>query len=138
MDRVSTIVRSRIMGSVGSSHTKPEMIVRRALHAAGLRYRLHSKQLPGKPDIVLSSRNLVVFVHGCFWHGCRRCQRKKKARSNLDYWLPKIARNRARDRANENKLRRAGWKVLAIWECETRSPKALTAFVKRVARTPVL
>src|ERR1043166_4100603 len=100
MDRVPPQVRSRIMSSVGNRDTKPEMVVRRALHAAGLRYRLHVATLPGKPDIVLKSRHLAIFVHGCFWHDCPRCRRRKQSKSNLEYWTPKLARNRKRDKSN--------------------------------------
>jgi DNA mismatch endonuclease (patch repair protein) len=122
------------MSSVGNRDTKPEMVVRRALHAAGLRYRLHVATLPGKPDIVLKSRHLAIFVHGCFWHDCPRCRRRKQSKSNLEYWTPKLARNRKRDKSNARALRRMDWKIATLWECETRSAERLERFVWQVAK----
>ena len=136
MDRVSSKIRSRIMASVGSKNTKPELSLRRALHAAGIRYRLHVNGLPGKPDVIVPSRRLVIFVHGCFWHGCPRCTPIKQAKSNLDYWQVKIDRNRLRDRSVQRRLRREGWRVHIIWECDTRSLIKLAAFARRVNRLP--
>ncbi len=108
------------MRAVKSKDTAPEMIVRRLTHGLGYRYRLHQKNLPGKPDLVFPARHKVVFVHGCFWHGhdCKRGARAPKA--NADYWVPKIARNITRDSAHITTLRDAGWGVLVVWECETK------------------
>jgi DNA mismatch endonuclease, patch repair protein len=119
MDRVSPHTRSRMMSRIRGKDTQPELLVRRFLHAAGYRYRLHVSSLPGKPDLVFPRRKVCVFVHGCFWHGCQKCSDgRHKPQSNRAYWLKKIRRNKQRDRSHIRKLRAAGWKVLIIWECE--------------------
>ena len=112
--------RSRIMRAVASKDTTPEMQVRRAVHAMGYRYRLHVADLPGKPDLVFPRLRKVIFVHGCFWHQhrCRRGRRIPKSRR--DYWEAKLARNVARDRSHRRKLRRDGWGVLVVWECQLK------------------
>jgi DNA mismatch endonuclease (patch repair protein) len=112
--------RSAVMRAVKSRDTKPEMIVRRAAHALGYRFRLHRKDLPGNPDLVFPSRKKAVFVHGCFWHGhdCARGARMPKA--NAEYWTAKIGRNVARDDRVRNELASLGWETLTIWECELR------------------
>jgi len=112
--------RSRIMRAVKSVDTGPEMIVRRMLHKLGYRYRLHRKDLPGKPDLVFPSRKAVIFVHGCFWHGhnCKRGARTPK--TNTQYWTDKIRRNVERDAQTIADLKAAGWRVLVIWECELK------------------
>ncbi|MDB5586885.1 MAG: hypothetical protein JWP26_1855 [Devosia sp.] len=112
--------RSDIMRAVKSKDTTPEMVVRRLIHGMGYRYRLHGKDLPGKPDLVFAGRRKVIFVNGCFWHGhnCKRGARQPKA--NGDYWKAKIARNVHRDAGNIVALVRAGWRVVTIWECETK------------------
>lgn len=109
------------MRSVRSRDTTPELIVRRAATALGYRYRLHKATLPGKPDLVFTARRKTIFVHGCFWHGhdCKRGAREPK--SNVEYWRAKIQRNRQRDTNAIAALNEAGWKVLVIWECETRN-----------------
>jgi DNA mismatch endonuclease (patch repair protein) len=109
------------MRRVRSRDTTPELKVRKALTAMGLRYRLHRKDLPGSPDIVMPGRRLAIFVHGCFWHGhdCARGARIPKA--NQDYWLAKIGRNRDRDTRNAEALAALGWRVLVLWECEMKS-----------------
>jgi DNA mismatch endonuclease (patch repair protein) len=117
--------RSWIMSRVKSRDTKPEWVVRKMLHAAGYRYRLHARDLPGKPDIVLPRHGKVIQVHGCFWHGhdCRAGRNRPAA--NRGYWEAKLERNIARDKRNEAALREAGWEVLVVWECEVRDRKAL-------------
>lgn len=112
--------RSAVMRAVKSKDTIPEMIVRRAVHALGFRYRLHRNDLPGKPDLVFASRRKVVFVNGCYWHGhdCARGAREPK--TNIDYWRTKISRNVDRDNRNLKALDNAGWRTLTIWECETK------------------
>jgi DNA mismatch endonuclease, patch repair protein len=114
------INRSEIMRAVKSRDTKPEMIVRRLVHRLGHRYRLHRPDLPGKPDLTFPSCRKVVFVHGCFWsgHDCARGARVPK--NNRDYWIAKIARNKAREAENFDRLRDMGWSVLTVWECETK------------------
>jgi DNA mismatch endonuclease (patch repair protein) len=110
--------RSRIMRAVKGKNTKPELIVRKLLHAAGYRYRLHRADLPGKPDMVFPGRRKAVFVHGCFWHGhdCKRGARAPK--ENADYWRTKIARNKERDCTNRLALESCGWSLIVVWECE--------------------
>jgi len=112
--------RSLTMRAVKSKDTTPEIAVRQLLHSLGYRYRLHRRDLPGSPDIVFGSRRKVIFVHGCFWHGhnCRRGSRKPKTNSN--YWENKISGNVARDESTLIALRKSGWNVLIVWECEIR------------------
>jgi DNA mismatch endonuclease (patch repair protein) len=117
--------RSAVMRRVKGRDTTPEMVVRRALTRLGARYRLHRKDLPGSPDVVLAGRRLALFVHGCFWHGhdCARGARTPK--QNRDYWMAKVARNRARDAASRAALETAGWRVETLWECELKDAAAL-------------
>ncbi len=119
------------MRAVKGADTKPELAVRRMVHAMGYRFRLHREDLPGKPDIVFPRLRKVVFVHGCFWHGhgCVRGDRPPKA--NAEYWRNKIARNSARDKANLAALEANGWAVAVIWECELKEPNRVR---RRLAR----
>jgi DNA mismatch endonuclease (patch repair protein) len=119
--------RSAVMRRVKGRDTTPEMKVRRLLWAMGARYRLHRKDLPGNPDIVLAGRRLAIFVHGCFWHGhdCARGARVPK--QNRDYWQAKVGRNRARDAANRAALEARGWRVVVLWECGLKDEAALEA-----------
>jgi DNA mismatch endonuclease (patch repair protein) len=119
--------RSAVMRRVKGRNTTPELAVRKALTALGARYRLHRKDLPGKPDIVMPGRRLALFVHGCFWHGhdCARGARVPK--QNRDYWVDKVARNRARDAANREALAALGWRVETLWECDLKDPEVLRA-----------
>jgi DNA mismatch endonuclease (patch repair protein) len=119
MDTRSPEQRARIMRSVGQKDTKPELIVRRLLHRCGYRYRLHARELPGRPDLVFPSRRKVIFVHGCFWHG-HGCGKGRLPKSKLDYWSPKIAANKTRDERIVNELKAAGWACLDVWQCEIR------------------
>lgn len=123
-DHLSRDARSALMAKVRTRNTDPELVVRRALHALGYRFRLHCRDLPGTPDIVLRRLRVVVFMNGCFWHG-HTCPRGKLPKSNLDYWTQKIAVNKARDQRVLRKLRRLGWRPMIIWECWTRSEKRL-------------
>ena len=113
--------RSAVMRRVKSRDTGPEWAVRRILHGAGIGYRLGGAGLPGRPDVVMKGRRVVIFVHGCFWHGhdCARGARQPKA--NADYWRAKIARNRARDVSAQAALAADGWRVLTVWECEMKA-----------------
>jgi DNA mismatch endonuclease (patch repair protein) len=115
------------MRAVKGRDTKPEITLRKQLHALGYRYRLNAKDLPGKPDLVFPKYKAVLFVHGCFWHGhkCKRGARQPK--QNADYWKEKIARNKARDKKNAAALEKLGWRVITVWECElkTLDPDAL-------------
>src|SRR3954462_7398535 len=118
--------RSAVMRRVKGKNTSPELKVRRLLHRLGARFRLHRKDLPGAPDIVLPGRKLVIFVHGCFWHGhdCARGSRVPK--QNRDYWLAKVGRTVARDAAAQAALKAAGWRVETIWECHMKDEAALS------------
>lgn len=120
-DHVTPERRSFIMSQVGTKNTKPEMVVRRALHRLGYRYRLHRKDLPGSPDIVFPGCRKAVFVHGCFWHG-HGCRWGKLPKSRPDYWQPKIDANRERDSRNIRALNASGWDVLVVWQCELKEP----------------
>lgn len=121
----SAELRSRTMRAVRSKNTKPELIVRRLAHSLGFRFRLHRKDLPGSPDLVFPGRKKLIFVHGCFWHGhdCARGNRQPK--TNADYWIAKVERNRARDARALALLRQAGWHHLVLWECDLKDPAAL-------------
>lgn len=131
MDTLSPADRSARMALIKSSNTQPEILVRRIAHALGYRYRLHVKQLPGSPDLVFPSRGKVIFVHGCFWHAHgSRCKVANLPKSRRDYWIEKFSRNKARDRRNLSKLRRDGWKVLVIWECQTRDRQSLQSALR--------
>jgi DNA mismatch endonuclease (patch repair protein) len=126
--------RSAVMRRVKGRDTTPELKVRRALTALGARYRLHRKDLPGSPDIVMPGRKLALFVHGCFWHGhdCARGARVPKA--NRDYWVGKVERNRARDVRTREALETAGWRVETIWECHLKDTAALEARLRELLR----
>jgi DNA mismatch endonuclease (patch repair protein) len=111
------------MGRIRSKDTKPEMLVRRFLHAHGYRYKLHDKNLPGKPDIVLPKYKTVIFVHGCFWHGHKNCKYFVVPKTRTAWWLNKINGNIANDKKHLTALRKAGWKVLTLWECQLKPKK---------------
>lgn len=123
-DRLSPERRRRLMQQVKGKNTQPERAVRSLLHRLGYRFRLHRKDLPGTPDIVFPSRRLVVFVHGCFWHG-HGCRIGHLPKSRLEYWQPKIDSNRARDQRKEAALTAAGWRVAVVWQCELADPATL-------------
>lgn len=118
------------MRQVRREDTAPELSIRRFLHAAGLRYSLHSSRLPGRPDLVLTRRKTVVFVHGCFWHGHACRHGSVRSKTNADFWEKKIADNRARDARKEAQLRTDGWHVEVVWECQARD----SAFLRKLAR----
>jgi DNA mismatch endonuclease (patch repair protein) len=129
MDRLTPSRRSENMRRIRSKNMKPEMVVRSIVHGLGYRYRLHRSDLPGKPDLVFGPRRKVIFVHGCFWHGhddpnCVDGRRKPK--SNLDYWLPKLTRNRMRDEEHVENLITLGWSVFLVWECQIKYKDVLT------------
>jgi len=117
--------RSEIMSKVRSKNTTPELVVRRLIFGMGYRYRLHDKRLPGKPDLVFSRRRKAVFVNGCFWHGHENCRYGKLPKSRLDFWKPKIDRNRQRDVENLRRLEDEGWSVLTVWQCEVKDQEKL-------------
>lgn len=119
------------MSRIGPRDTTPELAVRSRLHKLGFRFRVHKKELPGTPDIVLPGRGAVVFVHGCFWHG-HACKVDKMPKSRTDYWGPKIEANRRRDRRKARRLRYLGWRVITVWECELKRPEVLERRLQRL------
>lgn len=123
------------MSRIRSTNTRPEIIVRRALHQAGLRFRLHAKELPGRPDVVFRPDRVCILVHGCFWHGCTKCvDGLRVVKSNSAYWSDKVAGNKARDLRNRRALKELGWKVLEIWECETSQPRRLGSLIAKIQK----
>lgn len=118
MDIWTAEKRSAVMGKIKGSNTKPELMLRSALHHAGFRFRVNVKKLPGKPDIVLKKYNLIIFVHGCFWHHHEGCNEAKYPKTNIEFWREKINRTVERDHLKAQLLRDAGWSVLTVWECE--------------------
>jgi len=123
-DPLTPAERSERMSRIRNADTKPEMIVRRLVHGMGYRYRLHSPDLPGRPDLVFRPSRKVIFVHGCFWHqhGCRQYRQPRTKRS---FWEPKLESNKERDKINQKKLSAIGWKFLVIWECELQNREKL-------------
>lgn len=131
-DHVDRTTRSKIMARVKSKGTAPEMKVRRAVHAAGYRYRLHVSELPGKPDLVFPKYKLALFIHGCFWHG-HMCENFRMPSTNVDYWTNKIRRNVMRDDENRRKLEALGWTAYVIWECQLE--EGIKAFLTMLETT---
>ncbi len=129
------MTRSEIMARIKGRDTRPELEVRRAMWAAGLRYRLHDKRLPGRPDLVFSGRRIVIFVHGCFWHCHDGCGNFTIPKTRTEWWIAKFDRNRARDAAARAELEGRGWKVITIWECETYRQETLEKHVVDVSRS---
>jgi len=125
-------VRSYNMSRIKGKDTKPEMLVRKFLHARGFRYKLHDKKLPGKPDIVLPKYYTIVQVHGCFWHGHEGCKYYVVPKTRTQWWLDKITTNKRKDRENENKLMDMGWKVLTVFECELKTPNQQETLMKLI------
>ena len=132
-DTLTPDARAERMSRVRGRDTGPEMMVRRMLHGMGYRYRLHAKELPGRPDIVFRGRRIAIFVHGCFWHRHPdpNCKLARLPKSRLDFWLPKLEGNRARDLVNVEKLEAAGWRVLLVWECELGNKEQLRNTLRR-------
>lgn len=126
------------MASVKSADTSPELAVRKLLFSIGFRYRLHQRGLPGKPDIVLPKYKTAIFVHGCFWHGHSKCRRARRPASNREFWEAKLDRNIERDRRVERELQILGWKVVTIWECETKNINRIVKRLGRIMLTPDL
>lgn len=124
VDVVSAADRSRMMAGIHGKNTKPELIVRRMLFASGYRFRLHRRDLPGAPDIVMPGRKVAVFVHGCFWHMHQGCRFAKMPATRPEFWKAKLEANVARDRRTIEKLQALGWRVLCVWECSTRDAGA--------------
>ncbi|MEV4782140.1 very short patch repair endonuclease [Burkholderia sp. LMU1-1-1.1] len=118
VDSLDQAARSAVMARIRGKNTRPEMIVRKLVFAAGYRYRLHVRKLPGSPDLVFPARKKVIFVHGCFWHRHDNCAASRIPQSRTDFWSEKLNGNKARDQRNQEALIDAGWQILVIWECE--------------------
>lgn len=137
-DRITPEARSANMRAIRSKNMKPEISVRRLVHSMGYRYRLHRRDLPGRPDLVFPSRKSVILVHGCFWHqhSEKDCKIVRRPKSNTEYWIPKLNRNVERDRVHNAALREMGWKVLVIWECEVSETSKIVARIRRFLDGP--
>ncbi|WP_174875052.1 very short patch repair endonuclease [Vogesella oryzae] len=131
-DIVDVQTRSRMMAGIRARDTRPEMLLRKALHARGYRYRLCDKRLPGKPDMVFPRFRAVIFVHGCFWHGHEACRLFRLPKSNTAFWQGKIAANVARDRVVLDSLAAAGWRVMVVWECALKGKKMFEALPETI------
>ena len=136
-DIVPAQKRSEMMSGIRAKNTKPELVVRSFLHATGFRFRLHRKDLPGKPDIVLPKWRTVIFVHGCFWHGHENCHLYRLPKSRTEFWRDKIEGNRRRDELARVRLREAGWKILVVWECALRGKNKDTSWQKKLENSLV-
>jgi len=123
--------RSWIMSRVKGLDTKPEILVRSIIHRMGFRFRVHRRDLPGNPDIVLPRHRKVIFVHGCFWHGHKGCPRSKRPTTSKSFWNKKLDANTERDTRFHRELRRMGWKLLVVWQCEIHNPEKLLGKLKR-------
>ena len=132
VDIVDRATRSRMMSGIRGRNTKPEVMVRRALHAAGLRFRLHRRDLPGVPDIVLPRWRAVVFVHGCFWHRHPGCRYATTPATNRAFWARKLSQNVLRDARQLRALRQLGWRVFVLWECQAGDPGIISRLLKRI------
>ncbi|WP_349817265.1 MULTISPECIES: very short patch repair endonuclease [unclassified Bradyrhizobium] len=124
--------RSWTMAQVKSKNTAPEMAVRRAAHAMGLRFRLHRSDLPGKPDLVFPRWRTALFVNGCFWHSHQSCARARMPKTNVEYWTKKLLRNALRDRETGRLLKKIGWRCAVIWECQAKDPAKLARILRRL------
>ena len=130
MDVLTIEQRRRCMAAIGAKHTRPELLVRRAVSSLGYRYRLHSKNLPGKPDLVFAGTRKVIFVHGCFWHRHRCKKGQALPKNNELFWSKKLSDNIARDRRIRSALKKSGWTSLVVWECETKEKLKLIRRLK--------
>jgi DNA mismatch endonuclease (patch repair protein) len=130
VDTISQAQRSEVMSRVRGKNTRPEVIVRKLVFAAGYRYRLHVKALPGSPDLVFPSRKKVIFVHGCFWHGHSNCRLSRTPKSRIEFWTAKLNGNKERDSRNVEALADNGWEYLVLWECELRERSTLQARIQ--------
>jgi DNA mismatch endonuclease (patch repair protein) len=133
MSEHESSIRSKIMSSVGQKNTAPELLVRKFLFNEGFRYRINVKKLSGSPDIVLHKYKSIVFVHGCFWHGHENCTKSKLPKSNVEFWENKRIANKSRDKKNIVLLKKDGWKVFIVWECEIKDKAKRNLYLKRLA-----
>lgn len=132
-DKLTPTQRHRCMSRIRGKDTKPEVLVRRGLHARGFRFRLQDRKLPGKPDITLPRWGVAIMVNGCFWHGHKGCRYATKPQTNQEFWEAKIARNRHRDEVTEAHLEALGWTVITVWECELKGKEAAEARLEALA-----
>jgi DNA mismatch endonuclease (patch repair protein) len=136
VDKLSTEQRSANMARIRSKDTHPELVLRSLIHGLGYRFRLHRKDLPGKPDIVFPGRRKIIFAHGCFWHQHPGCPEGRVPGSRLEYWAPKLTKNQSRDAANQSHLKDEGWDLLVIWECELKDISAVKRKVRDFLGSP--
>jgi DNA mismatch endonuclease (patch repair protein) len=134
MDIVRPERRSEMMARIAGKDTKPEMIVRKAVHALGYRYRLHDRRLPGSPDLVFPRLKIALFVHGCFWHRHRNCRLCYQPKSNVEFWAKKFKSNVARDKRVLNELTALGWRPAVVWQCEANKPDSLAEKLSDILR----
>ena len=132
-DKLTPSQRHRCMSRIRGKNTKPEILVRKGLHARGFRFRLYNRKLPGSPDIVLSKYGVAIMVNGCFWHRHKGCRYATKPKSNVEFWETKIARNRHRDEVTNAHLEALGWHVITVWECELRGKSQATSTLDALA-----
>lgn len=132
-DTMTPEQRHKCMAAIKGKDTKPEMIVRRYLHALGYRYGLHNRKLPGSPDLVLRRLRTVIFIHGCFWHGHEGCKYYRLPQSNVEFWSDKITRNRQRDAFAKAQLEKKGWTVITVWECDLKNKKKREETLERLS-----
>ena len=132
-DRLTRQQRHHCMSRIRGKNTKPEILVRKGLHARGFRFRLHNKKLPGSPDVVLPKYGVAIMVNGCFWHGHKGCRYATKPKTNVAFWETKIARNRHRDEVTNAHLEALGWHVITVWECELRGESILASRLDELA-----
>jgi DNA mismatch endonuclease (patch repair protein) len=125
VDKITPEHRSWTMSRIRSTETKPERAVRSLLHKLGFRFRKNVKALPGCPDVVLKKHGTIIFVHGCFWHQHKGCPNERSPKSNMEYWGPKLSRNAERDKQHVKNLKRGGWRVITVWECQIKDLNAL-------------
>lgn len=137
-DVVDPETRSRMMSGIKGKNTRPELLVRKKLYAAGLRYRLHVKDLPGRPDIVLPKYRTVILVHGCFWHQHANCRLAAKPKSNVEFWASKLSSNIQRDAETTAKLVALGWQVIIVWECEAASSTRITEVIDAIKEPAII
>lgn len=131
VDKLNSQKRSENMRRIRSRHTGPEIAIRRLVHSLGFRFRLHSSQLPGKPDLVFASRKKVIYVHGCFWHMHSTCREGRVPSSRTEYWKPKLERTVQRDAGHLKEIKRMGWRALVIWECNLRKLDRVERRIRR-------
>lgn len=135
MDVHDKATRSKNMAAIRGKDTKPELVIRKGLHKAGFRYRLHDKKLPGKPDLVFPKYKTVLFIHGCFWHQHKGCRYAAVPKTNTKFWEQKFSGNIKRDKQHTETLEQQGWRVLVIWECELKSQEMQQACIVSISRT---